>query len=54
MSCYMIFQNKDEEKEFRLLASQLFKEEEVTDHKLRCWNEEKRSFLNLEKFLSAF
>ena len=36
MSCYMIFQNKDEEKEFCLLASQLFKEEGMSDHMLRC------------------
>ena len=36
---YMTFlngQNKDEEKEFRLLASQLFKEEGMSDHMLRC------------------
>ena len=30
------FQNNDEEKEFRLLASQLFKEEGMSDHMLRC------------------
>ena len=35
MNC-MICQNKDEEKEFRLLASQLFKEEGTSDHMLRC------------------
>jgi len=35
LSACVDHQNKDEEKEFRLLASQLFKEEEVTDHKLR-------------------
>ena len=29
-------QNKDEEKEFRLLASQLFKEEGMSDHMVRC------------------
>ena len=33
---YVKCQNKDEEKEFRLLASQLFKEEGMSDHMLRC------------------